>query len=163
AERAKPPGANAMKEIVIRKIEKIATLSRIRCHYTLTRVSSRACFEAVRLTLPLTMIASICFFAAASVVHGGIAGDPMTTVKSTVSQALGILEDHQTPQDMRRRQLIEVVAPHFDFSDMARSTLGYHWRELSPAQQQQFVQLFTAFMEDAYLNKLEGYSGQTIE
>ena len=64
---------------------------------------------------------------------------------------------------MRRRRLIEVVAEHFDFTDMARSSLGYHWSQLSPAQQQQFVQLFTAFMEDAYLNKLEGYSGQKIE
>jgi hypothetical protein len=34
------------------------------------------------------MIAAICFFTAASVVHGAVGGDPMTTVKSTVNQAL---------------------------------------------------------------------------
>ena len=119
--------------------------------------------EAVTLTFGLMMIAAIYFLTAASVVHGAVGGDPMTTVKSTVNQALDILKDRQTPQEVRRRRLIEVVAGHFDFTDMARSSLGYHWSQLSPAQQQQFVQLFTAFMEDAYLNKLEGYSGQKIE
>lgn len=132
-------------------------------------VSAWVWSEAVTLTLGLMftlglmMIAAICFFTTASVVHGAVGGDPMTTVKSTVNQALDILKDRQTPQEVRRRRLIEVVAGHFDFTDMARSSLGYHWSQFSPAQQQQFVQLFTAFMEDAYLNKLEGYSGQKIE
>lgn len=82
--------------------------------------------EAVTLTFWLMMIAAICFFTAASVVHGAVGGDPMATVKSTVNQALDILKDRQTPQEVRRRRLIEVVAGHFDFADMARSSLGYH-------------------------------------
>lgn len=126
-------------------------------------VSARLWSEVVALTLSLTMVAAICFFTGASVIYGAVGGDPMTTVKSTVDQSLNILKDRQTPRDVRRRRLIEVVAGHFDFTDMARSSLGYHWRQLGPAQQRQFIQLFTAFMEDAYLNKLEGYSGQKIE
>jgi phospholipid transport system substrate-binding protein len=46
---------------------------------------------------------------------------------------------------------------------MARSTLGYHWRNLTPDQRQQFVALFTAFMEDAALSKIQEYSGQRLE
>lgn len=84
-------------------------------------------------------------------------------VSSTVAQAVQVLGDHQTSQEQRRQRLIEVVAGHFDFSDMARSSLGYHWRQLTPGQQQQFVQLFTAFIEEAYLNKLEDYQGQKIK
>ena len=91
------------------------------------------------------------------------AEDPKTIVTSTVSQVLLILKDHQAPESERRRKLIDTVAPHFDFKDMAKSSLGYHWRELNADQQGQFTQLFTAFMEDAYLNKLEGFSNQKIE
>jgi phospholipid transport system substrate-binding protein len=115
------------------------------------------------LILGFLLVAEVCIFTAASVVQGSTGGDPMTMVKNTVNQVIDILRDHQTPQDDRRRKLLEVVAGHFDFTDMARSSLGYQWRNLTPDQQQRFVPLFTAFIEDAYLNKIQDYSGQKIE
>jgi phospholipid transport system substrate-binding protein len=111
----------------------------------------------------LIFIIAVCVLSLASVVHGAIGSDAMATVRGTVGRVLNILNDHQSSQAERRRKLIAVVAGHFDFADMARSSLGVHWRQLTPDQQQRFVQLFTAFMEDAYLNKIEGYSGQKIE
>jgi phospholipid transport system substrate-binding protein len=91
------------------------------------------------------------------------AGDPAAVVKSTVGQVLSVLQNKQMAQDSRQRKVIEIVADRFDFADMARSSLGYNWKKLSPAQQQQFVPLFTAFMEDAYLNKIDSYSGQQVQ
>jgi ABC-type transporter MlaC component len=46
---------------------------------------------------------------------------------------------------------------------VARSSLGYNWKKLSLAQQEQFVPLFTTFMADAYLNKIASYSGQKVQ
>ena len=126
-------------------------------------VSSWDKSNTIALIVGFVFIIAVCVFNRASVVHGAIGSDAMTTVRGTVSQVLNILNDHQSSQQERRRRLIAVVAGHFDFADMARSSLGYHWRQLTPDQQQRFVQLFTAFMEDAYLNKIEGYSGQKIE
>jgi phospholipid transport system substrate-binding protein len=126
-------------------------------------VSSWDKSNTIALIVGFVFIIAVCVFNRAPVVHGAIGSDAMTTVKGTVSQVLNILNDHQSSQAERRRRLIAVVAGHFDFADMARSSLGYHWRQLTPDQQQRFVELFTAFMEDAYLNKIEGYSGQKIE
>jgi phospholipid transport system substrate-binding protein len=84
-------------------------------------------------------------------------------VKGTVGQVLEVLSDKQMSQELRQRKVIEIVAGRFDFTDMARSSLGYNWRKLSPAQQKQFVPLFTAFMEDAYLDKIDSYSGQKVQ
>ena len=91
------------------------------------------------------------------------AGDPEVIVKSTVGQVITVLRDKQMAQDSRQRKVIEIVADRFDFADMARSSLGYNWKKLSAAQQQQFVPLFTAFMEDAYLSKIDSYSGQRVQ
>jgi phospholipid transport system substrate-binding protein len=124
---------------------------------------SREKSNSIDFIVGLIFIIAFCVLNRAAVVHGAIGGDATTTVRGTVSQVLDILKDHQSSQEARRRRLIAVVAGHFDFADMARSSLGYHWRQLTPDQQQRFVQLFTAFMEDAYLNKIEGYSGQKIE
>src|ERR1700691_2181095 len=112
--------------------------------------------------LAVILVGLVSTFGGWSVANGTPDSDPKATVISTVTQATDILQDRRTPQAVRRRQLIQVVAGHFSFSDMARSSLGYHWRQLTSDQQQRFVQLFTAFLENAYLNKLENYSGQKI-
>jgi phospholipid transport system substrate-binding protein len=126
-------------------------------------ISSGEKSNGIDFIVGLIFIIAVCVLSLASVVHGAIGSDAMATVRGTVGQVLNILNDHEGSQAERRRKLIAVVAGHFDFADMARSSLGVHWRQLTPDQQQRFVQLFTAFMEDAYLNKIEGYSGQKIE
>jgi phospholipid transport system substrate-binding protein len=92
-----------------------------------------------------------------------VAGDPIALVKGTVGQVLEVLSDKQMSQELRQHKVIEIVAGRFDFTDMARSSLGYNWKKLTPAQQEQFVPLFTAFMEDAYLDKIDSYSGQKVQ
>ena len=46
---------------------------------------------------------------------------------------------------------------------MAKSTLGYHWHNLSPEQRARFIPVFTTFIQDAYLSKLQDYSVQRIQ
>lgn len=104
------------------------------------------------------VLGAIPSYSAASVDQGA-----MTTTKSMVDQALKILRDKQTPVVQRRRQLRDVLEPRFDFSEMSRSALGYHWRTLSAQQREEFTRLFTAFIEDAYLGKIQDYSGQQVE
>jgi phospholipid transport system substrate-binding protein len=129
--------------------------------------SGRIRSSAVRFQLGLLIIAlivagSTSAFATAEGSEGG-PNKPEALVMGTVTQAIQILGDHQISREARRQRLIHLVAGHFDFADMARSSLGYHWRQLTPDQRQRFVQLFTAFIEDAYLSKLEGYSNQKIK
>jgi phospholipid transport system substrate-binding protein len=90
-------------------------------------------------------------------------GGPMATTKSFVDQALQILRDKNTPVIERRRQLKSVIEPRMDFTEMSRSALGYHWRSLTPDQRAQFSTLFTSFIEDAYLSKIQDYSGQQVQ
>jgi phospholipid transport system substrate-binding protein len=105
-----------------------------------------------------TLIVTVLSAAGLAAVDNG----PMSMVKSTVDQVVNILQDKSSPQATRRKQLLDLVSGRFDFTDMARQTLGTHWNQITPAQQQEFVPLFTSFMEDAYLNKIEGYSGEPI-
>lgn len=80
-----------------------------------------------------------------------------------VNQALQILRDRQKSVPEKRRELKPLMESRFDSSEMARSTLGYHWRSLTPDQRANFTQLFTAFIEAAYLDKVQDYSGQQIQ
>jgi len=86
----------------------------------------------------------------------------MDTVNAVINKSLPVLRDKKTPLPQRRRQLRDLLEQHFDFADMARIALGYHWRELNATQRSQFTVLFTAFIENAYLSKIENYSGQDV-
>ena len=88
---------------------------------------------------------------------------PMETVNEVVNKSLPVLRDKRTPLPQRRRQLRSLLEQHFDFADMSRIALGYHWKELNVTQRAQFTQLFTAFIENAYLSKIQDYSGQDVK
>lgn len=88
--------------------------------------------------------------------------DPMTVVKTTVNQALDVLRDKDTPLAQRQDKLRQIVSATFDFTEMAKSALGYHWKQITPAQQQEFTTAFVAFIEDSYLSKISDYKGQQV-
>ncbi len=90
------------------------------------------------------------------------ADDPMSVVKTTVDQALEVLRDKQAPLAQRQDKLRQIVAQTFDFTEMAKSALGYHWKQITPAQQQEFTNAFVAFIEDSYLSKINDYRGQQV-
>jgi phospholipid transport system substrate-binding protein len=111
----------------------------------------------------LIVLATILTFATVS---GGArlyaAVSPLDTTRSFVDQALKIMADKQVPVDQRAHQLRAVIEPHFDFTAMARQSLGRHWLKLNAQQRQDFAATFKSFMESAYLDKIGDYSGQQV-
>ena len=46
---------------------------------------------------------------------------------------------------------------------MARTAVGLHWRDFSQQQRGEFVPLFTNFIEDVYLSRMEQYSVEKVQ
>src|SRR3984957_4361446 len=91
------------------------------------------------------------------------ANSPMAVVQNTVNQALEGLRDKAAPLPQRQEKLRQIVAQSFDFTEMAKSALGYQWKKLTPQQQQEFTNVFISFIEDSYLSKLNDYRGQQVQ
>jgi phospholipid transport system substrate-binding protein len=89
--------------------------------------------------------------------------DPMAQVKNGVSDVIDVFEAPDTPLQVRREKLRQLGSKYFDFESMTRSVMGYHWRELSPEQRVEVVSLFTNFISDAYLSKLQEYTVKKVE
>src|SRR6202167_6472472 len=88
--------------------------------------------------------------------------DATASVKSIIDQSIAVFRDQQISAPDRERKLRAIAESHFDFAEMSRSAIGYHWKTLTPAQQAEFVPLFTTFIEDAYLARIESYSVEKI-
>ncbi len=96
----------------------------------------------------------------------GIAGQATDQLKQAVDRILVILNDPTlkgTDKTKERRQQVkEIIFSRFDFSEMAKRSLGAHWQKRSLEEQKEFVQLFTSLLEDAYLDTIESYKGEKV-
>ena len=94
------------------------------------------------------------------------AGLPTDQVKATVEKALVVLKDpgfkQPTKQQERRDKLRQILFARFDFTEMAKRSLGANWRQRTPQEQQEFVRLFTEVIERAYADIIESYTDEKI-
>jgi len=72
------------------------------------------------------------------------AGAPTEQLRGRVDRVLRVLED---PQEI------------FDFRELSQRSLGPHWKARTPAERDEFVQLFADLLERSYIGKIELYSG----
>lgn len=89
---------------------------------------------------------------------------PTEAVKSTVDRVIKILTDPELRgderKDARRKLLRDTVSPRFDFREMAKLCLGEEWSRHSAEEQEEFVRLFTAFLEKTAVQNIESYDGE---
>lgn len=87
----------------------------------------------------------------------------MASVKGTIDQAVAVFKDKSIPTADREQKLRAIAEQRFDFERMARAAVGYHWRDFTPDQRKEFVPLFTKFIEDVYLSRIESYSVEKVQ
>jgi phospholipid transport system substrate-binding protein len=95
-----------------------------------------------------------------------VGGVPTDQIKSTVDKALVVLKDPRfkpaAKTKERREQLKQILFARFDFTEMARRSLGANWRRRTPKEQDEFVRLFTDLLERAYADTIESYGDEKI-
>lgn len=94
------------------------------------------------------------------------AGAPADTVKATTDKVISILKDPAlkpaSKEKERRAQIRNTVKGVFDFGEMAQRSLALFWKERTPAEKKEFVDLFSDLLERSYINRIEGYSDEKI-
>jgi len=116
---------------------------------------------------------SIIIFILLSILHVafGIEGaasakDPMDQLKVAVDEILKILQAEDLRQaeqkDKRKQLVLNVVEDMFDFSEMARSSLGPSWSSLTAEEQEKFIGLFRKLIEERYIGKVDSYNNQKV-
>jgi phospholipid transport system substrate-binding protein len=96
-----------------------------------------------------------------------VAGPPSDQLKSQIDRVLKTLDDPELKKEGRgkeRRTAVRKIANDiFDFNETARRSLGRHWQARTPAERDEFVQLFSDLLERSYISKVELYGGEKIQ
>jgi phospholipid transport system substrate-binding protein len=94
------------------------------------------------------------------------AGPPTEQLKGAVDRVVKALEDPVLKGDGRaaeRRTTVRKIANDiFDFAEIARRSLGPHWRARTDREREEFVVLFSDLLERSYVSKIDLYGGERI-
>jgi phospholipid transport system substrate-binding protein len=93
-------------------------------------------------------------------------GSPTEAMRTTISQALGVLQDQELKKpertDERVTRLKQIADVRFDYGEMAKRSLGSQWDKLDERKRQEFVDLFTEFLTATYVEKMHSYSDEEV-
>jgi len=118
--------------------------------------------RSVYARLPAVTLGILLLFGA-SFAKAGTAADQL---KGSIESIRAILMDPTLKGDSSKLQrwakLRRVVYSRFDFDEMAKRSLGTEWKKRTAEEKKEFVQLFAALIETAYLDKLDSYNGENV-
>jgi len=91
---------------------------------------------------------------------------PTGEVKKAVDEVVSIVssQEMKKPENKEKRQkgLKEAIGAIFDFSEMAKLSLGRYWDERTSDEKNEFVQVFETLLENTYSKKIESYKNEKI-
>jgi len=116
------------------------------------------------MTRALVALAAVVALLAA---RDAVAGAPTDQLRGSIDLVLKIVTDPELKKEARtaerRRRIRAVVNQIFDFTEISQRSLGRHWQARTPAEREQFIALFGDLLENAYITKIESYSGEKIQ
>jgi phospholipid transport system substrate-binding protein len=100
-------------------------------------------------------------------IAGAVEKSPIADLRPVLDELILVLGDENLKGNEhlveRRAKIMRLISGGFDFREMSRRVLGSTWRDIDEAERDHFTALMTKLLENVYVGKLEGYSGQTVE
>ncbi len=93
---------------------------------------------------------------------------PLRLVRNITNQMTEVLVKNRAQIARDDNYLIakieQIVLPNFDVQAMARSVVGrQYWQQASVASRNEFVEVFTRYVEDTYSGALKSYNGEVVK
>jgi phospholipid transport system substrate-binding protein len=87
---------------------------------------------------------------------------PMAVAYDTVEAVLAVLNDASLSSEERRSRIEEIAYRRFDFVTMSRLVVARYWKRFTPAQQEELVREFKAFLARTYGDRIDQYNQEQI-
>ena len=85
------------------------------------------------------------------------------TAREKINQVVDTIRDKSLDKKTRNEKIIETISPMFDFSQMAKLSMGKkNWQRMNKKQQQEFNKLFVKRLQESYLEKLDLYTDEEV-
>ena len=91
------------------------------------------------------------------------ASSPTEQLRAYTDRVMEVLESRTMTAPERLEAVRAVASEAFDVSETAQRALGLHWQQRTPAEKQEFVQIFRGLLEQTYLSRIGEFGGERIK
>lgn len=107
-------------------------------------------------------IVSISFVFLMCVTSLAYSRQPVDALRGFIDRCVNIMKDPKyldaDQKDQHRERIWEVIHEFFDFTELAKRTIGHSWSIFTPDQRKEFTDVFAEFLGNMYLDKIDGKS-----
>ena len=97
-------------------------------------------------------------------VNGGeVAQGAEAFISNLAEKGTGVLADPDVSGEKQKSAFRKLLNANFDMNTIARFSLGRYWRTASPAQRDEYMNLFKNMIIEVYSARFKDYEGQKIE
>lgn len=84
-------------------------------------------------------------------------------VKCKLDSAFAVLQNEDLQQEAKKKAVVDIVTPMFDFELMAKLSLGKkYWPDLTDENKAKYTELFVKRLRTSYLDKLTLYTDEKV-
>ena len=87
-------------------------------------------------------------------------------LERTINEVLAELQKPELKNAATRNAVLsrveKIIDRLFSFEELSSRTVGPNWNKFTPDQKKRFIDVFTTLLRENYLEKLDGYNGETV-
>jgi len=87
---------------------------------------------------------------------------PTDQLREYTDQVIKVLDDPSLARQDRRAAVRRIAHEAFDIFETAQRVLARHWQARTPAEREEFSQLFADLLERTYIARMDEYGGERI-
>lgn len=87
---------------------------------------------------------------------------PTDQLREYTDQVVKVLDDPALARQDRRAAVRKIAHEAFDVAETAQRVLARHWQARTPAEREEFTQLFADLLERTYIARMDEYGGERI-
>lgn len=98
-----------------------------------------------------------------AIAQDSVAEGAKNFIASMGDRGINFLGNPKMSQDAKTAEFKSLLNQSFDMNTIARFSIGTSWKDMSPAQQQEYLKLFNRMIVKVYSKRFSDYRGQKFD
>jgi len=109
------------------------------------------------------ILSAICALLFSQPVFAGETDSIKKIAREKINKVVDCIRDKSLDKKTRNEKILATILPMFDFSQMAKLSMGKkNWKRMNKKQRQAFNKLFVKRLQESYLAKLDLYTDEEV-